>query len=109
MIRVFLIGEAKKVYLDLKNKKDKESRILINSINRVIDLLKIDPFKGQPLNKKLIPKKFQKKEIKKLYRVELSNFWRLLYTIESGKEIEINIFILEILNHKKYNKLLGYK
>ena len=46
--------------------------------------------------------------IKNLYRIELSNYWRMLYTIE-GTKIEILVFVLKIVDHKKYNKLFGYK
>jgi hypothetical protein len=43
-----------------------------------------------------------------VYRVELSNFYRALYTIK-GNEVEIIVFLLTIKDHKKYNKLMGYK
>ena len=46
--------------------------------------------------------------IKNIYRLELSNYWRMLYTIE-GDRVEIFIFILSIDSHKDYNKLFGYK
>jgi len=50
----------------------------------------------------------KKAEIKNLYRVELSNYWRMLYTIE-GNRVEVFLFILRVVNHRDYNKILRYK
>ncbi len=47
-------------------------------------------------------------DIQNLYRLELSNYWRMLYTIE-GSRVEIFLFVLNIVDHKDYNKLFGYK
>jgi len=47
-------------------------------------------------------------DVKNLWRVELSNYWRLIYTV-SGNELEIIDFILDIIDHKRYNKIFGYK
>ena len=107
-VRVFLKGQAKESYLELKKRDDKESKSILNSIERVKDILKENPQYGNPIKKKLIPKEFIELGIKNLYRVELSNFWRMLYTIE-GNQIEILVFILKITNHKDYNKLFSYK
>jgi len=56
----------------------------------------------------LIPKKFVNMGVQNLYRIELSNYWRALYTIE-GDVIQIFLFVLSIVDHKEYNKLFGYK
>ncbi|MEK6983554.1 MAG: hypothetical protein AABX33_03190 [Nanoarchaeota archaeon] len=107
-VRVFMKGQAKDSYLSLKNRTDKEAKTLLNSINRVIEILKNNPQYGDPIPKRLIPNSLIKEGIQNLYRVELSNFWRMLYTIE-GNKVEILVFILNIMNHKEYNKLFGYK
>ncbi|MDP6648312.1 MAG: hypothetical protein QGH34_02885 [Candidatus Woesearchaeota archaeon] len=107
-VRVFMKDQAKDSYLLLKSRSDKESQSLLNSINRIIDILKNNPQYGNPIPKRLIPKSLIKEGIQNLYRVELSNFWRMLYTIE-GTKIEILVFVLKIMNHKEYNKLFGYK
>ena len=107
-IRVILKGQAKKSYLELKKRSDKESKSLLNSIQRIIEILKENPQFGDPIAKKLIPKTFKENEIKNLYRAELSHYWRLLYTLE-GTKVEIFTFILSIVDHKQYNKLFGYR
>lgn len=68
-------------------------------------MIKKNPFYGNNIPKKLIPKQYS---VTNLWRVELSHFWRMLYTIR-GDTIEIVCFILEIVDHKKYEKLFGYK
>jgi len=107
-IRIFLKGQAKDAYLELKKRDDKESQSLLNSIERIKGILKENPQFGDPIAKKLIPKSLMSIGIQNLYRVELSNYWRMLYTIE-GNKVEIFLFILNIVDHKDYNKLFGYK
>lgn len=107
-VRVFMKGQAKESYLSLKNRTDKEAQSLLNSINRVTEILKNNPQHGDPISKRLIPKSLIQEGIQNLYRVELSNFWRMLYTIE-GTKVEILVFVLNIMHHKEYNKLFGYK
>lgn len=107
-VKVFLKGKARESYDNLISRNDKEAKSLINSIERTIVILKKNPQYGEPLAKSLIPNEFKVLEIQNLYRVELSNYWRMLYTIE-GDKIEILLFILSIANHKEYDKLLGYK
>lgn len=107
-VRVFMKEQAKESYLLLKNQTDKESQSLLNSINRITEILKSNPQFGDPIPKRLIPKSLIKEGIQNLYRVELSNFWRMLYTIE-GTQVEILVFVLKIMDHKEYNKFFGYK
>lgn len=107
-VRVILKGQAKESYLELKKRPDKEARSLIDSIDRVRDILKDNPQFGDPIRKSLIPKSFKAQGIKNLYRAELSNFWRMLYTLE-GSKVEIFLFVLNIINHSTYNKIFGYK
>ena len=95
-------------FIKLKGRNDKESQILLRSIQRVMDILRDNPQFGNPIKKELIPDFFKNQGIKNLYRVELSNFWRMLYTIE-GNKVEVFLFILTITDHNEYNKLFGYK
>jgi len=107
-VRIFLRRQAKKSYLELKRGADKEARILLKSIERMFDILKQNPQFGNPIRKELIPKNLKKIGIQNLYRVELSNYWRMIYTIE-GTKVEVLLFILNIIDHKEYNRLFGYK
>jgi hypothetical protein len=107
-VRVFLKGSAKESFLELKKRNDHESQCLVRSVERVIEILKENPQFGDAIRKDLIPLKFKEQNIQNIYRVELSNFWRMLYTIE-GNKIEIFVFILKIVDHKEYNRLFGYK
>tara|TARA_Y100000310_G_scaffold79304_3_gene76029 strand:+ start:18947 stop:19321 length:375 start_codon:yes stop_codon:yes gene_type:complete len=117
-VKVILSKEANVVYEELnqivgnEKKNQVESSVhqsLLRSINRVRDLLKINPFAGNQLPKSRIPKKYiQLYGITNLWRIELANRWRMMYSID-GNEIEIVNFVLDIFNHKDYDKLLGYK
>jgi hypothetical protein len=112
--RVILIGEAKEEFQKLnkivgqqmKDGKEKNNEIqLLRSVKQKFDFLKANPFYGDSIEKRKIPKNY---EVANLWRVELSKYWRMLYTIK-GDQVEIICFVLEIIDHKKYDKLFGYK
>lgn len=71
-------------FIDEK-RNDKESQSLVKFIERITDILKQNPQFGDPIKKELIPEEFLKQGVKNLYRTELSNYWRMLYTLEGLK------------------------
>ncbi len=86
-----------------------EEQQLLKSIKAKAELIKQNPSYGDKIAKKLWPKKLVKKySLTNLWRVELTNYWGMIYTIK-GDKIEIISFILEIINHNDYNKLFGYR
>mgnify|MGYP001590505572 CR=1 FL=1 len=109
-VRVFLKGQAKESYtlLQLRKERDKEARSILTSFDRVKEILKKNPQYGDPIPKLLIPRSMAQIGIQNLYRVELSNYWRMMYTLE-GNKVEIFVIVLTITDHKEYNKLFGYK
>ena len=107
-IRIILKGQAKEAYLKLKQRNDKESISILNSFERIKKILRENPQFGNPISKNLIPNELRKQDIKNLYRIELSNYWRMIYTLE-GNRLEIFLFVLKMFNHQEYNKFFGYK
>ncbi len=84
--------------------------MILKSIDQKIELIKANPHYGDGVPKNLIPKKYiLQYGVTNLFRVELPNFWRMLYTLTAGGEIEIIAFILDIIDHKAYDKKFGYK
>jgi len=51
--------------------------------------------------------RIKKYKISNLWKYDLTNGWRLIYTIESD-EIRIISIILEWFDHKNYEKRFGY-
>ena len=99
-----IVGEEK-----LKGIESSFHQTLLRSIIRIRDLLKQNPFAGDQVTKKQIPSKYSEKyEVQNVWRIELANRWRLVYTI-IGNEVEIVNFIMDIYNHKDYDKVFGYK
>ncbi len=117
-VSVRLSEEADKVYQELNKIVGEEKlkgidssfhQTLLRSINRVRDLLKQNPFVGDQVKKKQIPTKYiQKFDIDNIWRIELADRWRLVYTI-TGNQIEIITFVIDIFDHKDYDKVFGYK
>ena len=114
-VRVILLGEADIEYKrlndivgkQLKEGKENTSEMqLLISINQKRDLIKANPFYGDNIEKKKIPK--IKYNVQNLWRVELTGYWRMLYTIK-GDEVQIICFILDFLDHDSYDKIFGYR
>ena len=112
-IRVILSPEAEEVYTYLNREavNSKTERTILNAVNKKVELIKANPHYGNPIAKKLIPKKYKEKyDINNLFRIELPNAWRMLYTLTEGEtKIEIIAFILDVIDHETYNKKFGYK
>ncbi len=113
-IRVILKDQAKGEYemlskvVDEQRKKGKtnsEEMQLLKSIGKKVAILKYNPAYGQSVSKELIPKTL---DVDNLFRVELTHYWRMLYTIRTN-EVEIVSFVLYLVDHPTYNKLFGYK
>lgn len=109
--------EANKEYQELQKavaegkiaKKKPTYEQLLSSINNALKNIKANPFYGDLIPKKYISKAtVQRYGTDKIFRVELVGYWRLLYTV-IGDEIKIIAFILEYIDHDKYNKIFGYK
>lgn len=82
---------------------------IFRSVERVKGWLKENPFAGEQVQKSLIPDYYLKTyDVTNLWRIDLSDYWRLIYTIQSN-EVEIIDFVLNIVDHKKYDKIFGYK
>ncbi|MBS3076892.1 hypothetical protein J4233_01335 [Candidatus Pacearchaeota archaeon] len=82
---------------------------LLRSILRVRTLLKENPFAGDQVPKRQMPRKYSERyDAENIWRIELANRWRLVYTI-TGNQIEIITFVLDIYDHKDYDKVFGYK
>ena len=110
MIRIIFSDEAQEIYDSLTSKTSKSEKMLFKAIDNKINLIKAHRFYGNPIAKKLIPKEYKiKYDITNLFRVELPLFWRMLYTLTNPDQIEIIAFVIDILDHKKYDKKFGYK
>jgi len=112
-VKVILSPEAEEAYNQL-NKLAADSKIersILNSIDKKKDLIQANPHYGEPIAKDKIPFEYATKYgATNLFWVELSNFWRMLYTLTNNEtEVEIIAFVLDLMDHKEYNKKFGYK
>ncbi|MGM5481771.1 MAG: hypothetical protein ACQESE_05180 [Nanobdellota archaeon] len=85
-----------------------EKKKLYSFIKRAIADLKDDPACGVKIPKKLWPQSYVKKYgVTNLWKYDLPNAWRLIYTIQSD-EITIMNIILDWFSHKKYERKFNY-
>ncbi|MDD9952844.1 MAG: hypothetical protein OXR66_00745 [Candidatus Woesearchaeota archaeon] len=113
-VRVILLNEADTAFKKLntivgKQKKQGKTTTeeiqLLKSIQQKSTLVKANPFYGDNIAKKKIPKEYN---VQNLWRVELTHYWRMLYTIK-GDQVEIICFVLDIIDHKTYDKKFKYR
>ncbi|MDD9953211.1 MAG: hypothetical protein OXR66_02655 [Candidatus Woesearchaeota archaeon] len=84
-----------------------EKKKLFTWIVRAFNDIENNAFCGIQVQKRLIPKEYKKYNIRNLWKYDLPNGWRLLYTIENQEVIVVSI-VLEWLNHKTYEKRFKY-
>ncbi len=103
----FVSQKLKEQFEALKEGKFEEKE-LHQFIDRAIDDLKQKPSCGIKISKNIWPKDYVRKyEITNLWKYDLPNAWRLIYTIENDG-VKIVSIILEWFNHKDYEKRFGY-
>ena len=101
---VFISDELEKDFYSLK-----EGDFLKKAITRAIKDLKENAFCGIQVPKRLIPKEYIRKyKINNLWKYDLPNAWRLMYTVTPENEVELISAILEWFNHKEYEKRFNY-
>jgi len=103
----FAEEKVKESFQELKDSKT-EDKELYSWINRAIDDLSENAFCGIQISKRLIPKEYiTKYGIDNLWKYNLPNAWRLLYSV--GTEgISVISIVVEWMNHKDYEKRFKY-
>ena len=78
-------------------------------IKRSIRDIKTNAFCGIQIPKRLIPKEYIKKYgIRNLWKYDLPDGWRLLYSITTPTKVEILSIIIEWFNHKDHERRFKY-
>ena len=81
---------------------------LYHRISEAMDTLKTDPGAGIKIPSNLWPKKYVKKfDINNLWKYNLPDAWRLIYTLR-GDRAEIITIVLEWMDHGDYERRFGY-
>ncbi len=116
--KVILAGLAKEEFGQLNNVVGEElaegitssdHQTLLSSIKQKIELLEANPEYGVHIPKDRIPKEYVRDyDVTNLWKVNLSDGWRMIYTIR-GSEVEIISLVLDIMNHRDYEKKFGYR
>lgn len=104
---VFASEKTKKAYDKLKNSKTEDSR-LYEWLNRAFDDIAENAHCGILIPRRLIPKEYIRDYgIDNLWKYDLPEAWRLLYSVGKEKVIVISI-VLEWLDHKNYERRFKY-
>jgi Txe/YoeB family toxin of Txe-Axe toxin-antitoxin module len=104
----FADDNVRKAYEELKESKT-EDKNLYEFISRALSDIEKDAFCGIQIQKRLIPKEYEKKygNMDNLWKYNLPNAWRLIYTVKREGIIILGV-VLEWMNHKNYERRFGY-
>ncbi len=99
--------QAKIVFENIKIKKklqklDNKDK---QQINKALDKLEENAFSAIQIQKRLFPRQY--KQLDNLWKHNLPNGKRLIYTVKRDKE-NILVIILGWFNHKEYEKIFKY-
>jgi Txe/YoeB family toxin of Txe-Axe toxin-antitoxin module len=79
------------------------------AIKRAIIDLQQDAFFGIQIPKRLFPEEYVLRyKINNLWKYDMPNGWRLIYTVTSENQVQIVSAILEWFNHKEYERRFSY-
>lgn len=107
-VNVAFISQKLKGQFESLNSGKFEDQQLYKFIDRALDDIKKDPTCGIKIPKKLWPREYvQSYGITNLWKYDLPNAWRLIYTLESD-EVRIVGIVLEWFSHKDYEKKFNY-
>lgn len=107
-VHVAFADESLKKAFDKLQHGASEERELHLFINRALDDLKKDPFVAIKIPRKLWPPEYGKKYgLDNLWKYDLPNAWRLVYTVK-GDSVQIVAIVLEWFEHKKYERRFKY-
>lgn len=78
------------------------------AIKRYAARLRSQPTKvGERIQAERVPKRFR--HYRNLFRLALPEGWRALYTIRVRKDVPPGVRIVFIGDHRRYDRLFGYK
>ncbi len=104
----FADEKVKKAFEELKNSTT-EDKQLFEFLERAFKDIEENAFCGIQIPKRLIPKEYlQKYGVDNLWKYNLPNAWRLLYSV-GREEVTVVSIVLEWGKHKEYDRKFGYK
>ena len=103
----FIEQTIKEAFYNLQN-GDSSEKELFRFINQAMDNIEKNAFCGIQIPKNQIPKEYIKKYgVTNIWKYDLPNAWRLIYSIRGGKAIIVSV-VLEWMTQKEYERRFGY-
>lgn len=106
--KVKFVDEQLKLAFEKLGESKTEEKQLYEWLERAFKDIEENAFCGIQVPKKLIPKEYiQKYGVNNLWKYNLPNAWRLIYSIENQEVLVVSI-ILEWMDHKNYERKFNY-
>jgi len=86
-----------------------EAEHILKVINKGVAKLYQNHEAGQKIRRSLWPRIYSDKySVDNLWRLRLDDSWRMIYTLKK-ESVEIKALVLDTMNHKRYDRLFGYR
>ncbi len=103
---VFADEKVKSAWIEINETNTELAKQLLRAKEDILE----NAFCGIQISKSKIPIEWiQKYQINNLWKYNLPNAWRLLYSITTPSKIEIISVFLDWMTHKEYERLFGYE
>jgi Txe/YoeB family toxin of Txe-Axe toxin-antitoxin module len=104
---VFAEAKLKRAFDSLETSKTEDQR-LYGWLQHAFDDIAENAFCGIQIPKKLIPKSYIRKyDIDNLWKYNLPNAWRLIYSV-ARDEVTVISIIIEWFPHREYERIFKY-
>src|SRR3989344_2874805 len=106
--RIIFVDEKIKISFEkLKDSNKSENKELYVWLTHAFSAIEDNAFCGIQIPKRLIPKYYSKFNVKNLWKYNLPDGWRLIYSI-TGSDVVVLSTVIEWLSHKEYDRRFGY-
>lgn len=108
-----IIRKSRVIFADKNVEKEfrelDENSDIKKNIKKALEEIEKNAFCAIPIPKRLIPKIYtQKYSITNLWKYDLPDGWRLIYSVTTPNKVEIISIILEWFNHLDYERRFNY-
>jgi len=99
-------------YLEqLRSSSRNEDRELLQRIEQTESLLQENPKAGEAVPRDRWPNEYRREcpDLPNLHRYRLDDTHRMTYSIMKTPDLPVFVWIIEAMDHDRYNQLFGYK
>ena len=93
----------------LRRSTQREDKQLVRQIDNAITVLEEKPTAGEAIQRDRWPDEYRNLKVPSLFRYRLSSTHRMIYSIHKISSDAPFVWIIDTMDHDRYDQLFGYK